>query len=197
MRPARCYPLDSSVTPRHLVGTGGGNGAGMPFHPPPCPPPQGGRDKGMLPFVLIPSPLAGEGQGEGERGPSGLIPVPSLVSVPVSGGTRIVGLTARQSSRSWHHSTPPATWGVPARQSSLRHNAQVYPGPPSQHEEARTIEAQREPTINLMHWAGGWSRGFPYPRNFPIQLPQLADHTPEPLTETPTEPPEEGPRRQG
>ena len=152
---------------------------------------------GMLPFVLIPSPLAGEGQGEGERVPSCLIPAPSPVSANVSGGIRTVGLTARQFSRSWHHSRPPATWGVPDRQSSSRHSAQVYPGPPFQSEEARAIEAQREPTINSTRWAGGWSRGFPYPRNFPIQLPQLADHTPAPLTETPTKPPEEGPRRQG
>lgn len=164
------------------------------------PSPSRGRDEGMLPFpqdILIPSPLEGEGKGEGWRGPACLVPAPSPVSANVSGGTHIGGLTARQSSHLWHHSTQLATWGVPDRQSSSRHNARVYPGPPFQHEEARTIKAQREPTINLMRWADGWSRGFPYPRNFPIRLPQLADHKPEPLTETPTEPPEEVPQRQG
>ena len=68
--------------------------------------------------------------------------------------------------------------------------------PPFQPEEARAIEAQREPTINLMRWADGSSRECPSQRNPPIQLPRLADYNPEPLIETPTKPPEEGQPRQ-
>ena len=98
---------------------------------------------------LLPSPPAGEGQGEGGWGVAR-----STFSATVSSGTHTVGLTARQSPHSRHHSTPLATWGVPARQSSLRHNAQAYPRPPFQPEEARAIKSPRDPTSSPLSPGG-------------------------------------------
>ena len=54
--------------------------------------------------LLLPSPPAGEGQGEGDWGVAR-----STFSATVSSGTHTVGLTARQSPHSRHHSTPLAT----------------------------------------------------------------------------------------
>ena len=49
LRPARCCPRGSPINPGPLLGNRRGL-SGTPFHPPPCPPPQGGREKRMLPF---------------------------------------------------------------------------------------------------------------------------------------------------